>query len=167
MSPPVINSPSLRQRSTSLLSPSLLSSFLLHFFLLSPPFQAFWPGSAKPCSSAAYHSLCEIFLSSSSRPLTNFFHVRTRLSRIKPFVFFYNLLDKELASNLHRHFSQNKTLPTFPFHPSFQRVMKCFGLSLVFLVVAQLSAALFVPESHNLVARQVRSIHVFHLALPY
>ena len=88
MSPPVINSPSLRQRSTSLLSPSLLSSFLLHFFLLSPPFQAFWPGSAKPCSSAAYHSLCEIFLSSSSRPLTNFFHVRTRLSRIKPFVFF-------------------------------------------------------------------------------
>jgi len=32
--------------------------------------------------------------------------------------------------------------------------MKCFGISLVFLVVAQLSAALFVPESHNLVARQ-------------
>jgi len=32
--------------------------------------------------------------------------------------------------------------------------MKCFGVSLAFLVVAQLSAALFVPESHGLVARQ-------------
>jgi hypothetical protein len=32
--------------------------------------------------------------------------------------------------------------------------MKCFGISLVFLVGAQLSAALFVPESPGLVARQ-------------
>jgi hypothetical protein len=32
--------------------------------------------------------------------------------------------------------------------------MKCLGLSLVFLVVAQLSSALFVPGSHGLVARQ-------------
>lgn len=33
--------------------------------------------------------------------------------------------------------------------------MKCFKLSFVFLVVAQLAVALFVPESNNLVARQV------------
>jgi hypothetical protein len=32
--------------------------------------------------------------------------------------------------------------------------MKCIGLSFVFLVVAQLSSALFVPGSHGLVARQ-------------
>lgn len=32
--------------------------------------------------------------------------------------------------------------------------MKCFGLSLVFLVVPQLSTALFLPDSHGLVARQ-------------
>ena len=33
--------------------------------------------------------------------------------------------------------------------------MKCIGLSVIFLVGAQLSAALFVPESHGLLARQV------------
>jgi transcription initiation factor TFIID subunit 15 len=32
--------------------------------------------------------------------------------------------------------------------------MKCFGLSLVFLVVPQLSSALFLPDSHALLARQ-------------
>jgi len=32
--------------------------------------------------------------------------------------------------------------------------MKCLGISLIFLVVAQLSSALFVPESHGLLARQ-------------
>ena len=33
--------------------------------------------------------------------------------------------------------------------------MKCFKLSFVFLVVSQFSAALFVPESNGLLARQV------------
>jgi len=33
--------------------------------------------------------------------------------------------------------------------------MKCYKLSFVLLVVAQLSVALFVPESSGLVARQV------------
>ena len=39
--------------------------------------------------------------------------------------------------------------------------MRYFGLSLGFLIVAQLSTALFVPDSHGLVARQVSVPELF------
>lgn len=71
------------------------------------------------------------------------------------FSFLHTFFDKEACFEPIPSFLPDLNPSGLSFLPSVQGVMKCFKLSFVFLVVSQFSAALFVPESNGLLARQV------------